>query len=237
MKVLVACEESQEVCIAFRKLGHEAWSCDLKDCSGGHPEWHINDNILNVLNKSEKYWDMMIAFPDCIYLCSSGLHWNNKTEGREAKTIRAVAFVRKLMNADIPRIAIENPVGRLGTAIRKADQYIQPYQFGHDASKKTGLWLKNLPELEQTKYIEPRIVNGKKRWGNQTDSGQNRIGPSDTRSQERAKTYTGIAEAFALQWGVLSTGAQYWYCECSSDHIHDKDKETHCDYCGASVED
>ena len=200
-KILIGCERSQVVCKAFREQGHEAWSCDIRDCTGGYPDWHIKDDILNVLKKWDDYWDMLIAFPCCRYLCASGLHWNNRVEGREAKTKEAVLFVGKLMNCKIPRKAIENPVGRIGTAIRKATQYIQPYQFGHDASKKTGLWTENLPLLVSTKCIKPRLVDGKARWGNQTDSGQNRLGPSATRSDERAETYLGVGEAMAKQWG------------------------------------
>jgi hypothetical protein len=146
-------------------------------------------------------WDLMIAHPPCTYLCSSGLHWNKRVEGREAKTQEALDFVQSLMNAPIERIAIENPIGRIGTAIRPADQIIQPWQFGHDASKQTALWLKNLTLLESTEVIKPRIVNGKKRWANQTDSGQNKLGPSEDRWKLRSITYSGIANAMAKQWG------------------------------------
>jgi hypothetical protein len=145
-------------------------------------------------------WDLMIAHPDCTYLCSSGLHWNNKVEGRSKKTDAALAFVQELMLAPIDKICIENPVGRIGTALRKASQYIQPYEYGHDASKKTGLWLKNLPLLKPTKHIPPRHVDNKKRWSNQTDSGQNKLPPSTDRWMLRAETYRGIAEAMAGQW-------------------------------------
>lgn len=152
---------------------------------------------------SSPHWDLMIAHPPCTYLCSSGLHWNTRVPGREEKTQESLDFVRKLMDAPIDRIAIENPIGRIGTAIRPADQVIQPWQFGHDASKQTALWLKNLPPLKPTKIVEPRIVNGKKRWANQTDSGQNRLGPSEDRWKLRSVTYQGIAEAMANQWGVV----------------------------------
>jgi hypothetical protein len=113
-------------------------------------------------------------------------------------------YVRWLLGLRIPRIAVENPVGCIGTRIRKADQYIQPYEFGHDASKRTGLWLKGLPKLQPTQYVEPRIVDGKPRWGNQTDSGQNRLSPSESRATERSRTFTGWAEAMADQWGSLA---------------------------------
>jgi hypothetical protein len=147
-------------------------------------------------------WDLMIAHPPCTYLCSSGLHWNKRIPGRDALTQEALAFVAKLLHADIPRIALENPVGRIGTAFRPADQIIQPHQFGHDASKQTALWLKGLPKLESTKNIEPRVINGKKRWANQTDSEQNKLAPSADRWKIRSTTYLGIANAMADQWGI-----------------------------------
>lgn len=145
----------------------------------------------------------MIAHPDCTYLCSSGLHWNKRVPGRQAMTEKALDFVRELLDAPIPRIALENPVGCISTRIRPPDQFIQPYEYGHDASKRTGLWLKNLPLLQPTRYVEPRIVNGRPRWGNQTDSGQNKLGPSEDRWKERARTYSGWAAAMADQWGQL----------------------------------
>ena len=199
MRVLVACEYSGTVRDAFRSRGHDAWSVDLLPDDAGSP-WHYEDRAENVIGLG---WDLLIAHPPCTYLCSSGLHWNKRVPGREEKTAAALRFVRDLMDADVPRIAIENPVGRIGTAIRPADQYIQPYQFGHDASKRTGLWLKNLPKLTPTQYVEPRRVNGRPRWGNQTDSGQNRLGPSAERWKVRSATYQGIAEAMAEQWGKL----------------------------------
>lgn len=202
MKILIACESSGTVREALRDLGHDAWSCDLLPADDGSPH-HIQGDALEVAYSGE--WDMMIAHPPCTYLTVSGLHWNGRVPGRAAKTEEALAFVRKLMDAPIERIAIENPVGAISTRIRKADQYIQPYQFGDDASKKTGLWLKNLPPLVST--VDPfpgRIVehNGKQvqRWSNQTDSGQNRLPPSPNRWKERSKTYPGIADAMAHQW-------------------------------------
>jgi len=197
MKILVACEYSGRVREAFRSLGHDAWSCDLLPSDDGS-EFHIEGDVLSLLDGD---WDMMIAFPPCTYLCSSGLHWNKRVEGREQKTEEALEFVRLLMNAPIGKIAIENPVGRIGTAIRKADQSIHPYMFGDDASKRTCLWLKNLRTLKPTKFVEPRMVNGKPRWANQTDSGQNRLPPSEDRWKERSKTYQGIADAMASHWG------------------------------------
>lgn len=203
MKVLVACEYSGVVRDAFLARGHEAMSCDLLATDVEGP--HYQGDVFDIINDG---WDLMIAHPPCTYLSSSGLHWNKKQPGREQLTHEALMFVLNLMNADIHRIAVENPVGRIGTAVRKADQYIQPYEYGHDASKRTGLWLKDLPLLKATKFIRPRSVIDKKgwikdRWANQTDSGQNKLGPSEDRWKERSQTYTGIAEAMAEQWGVL----------------------------------
>jgi hypothetical protein len=196
MRVLVACEFSGVVRGAFRARGHEAYSCDLEPSDS---PYHIEEDVLDILDDA---WDLMIAHPPCTYLCSSGLHWNKRIEGREEKTAEALEFVWELMGAPIPHIAIENPVGRIGTAIRKADQYIQPYEFGHDASKTTGLWLKNLPKLTGTEYVEPsRIIDGKPRWANQTPAGQDKTGPSPDRWKLRAETYSGIAVAMADQWG------------------------------------
>lgn len=144
----------------------------------------------------------MIAHPPCTYLCSSGLHWNSRVPERQQKTEEAIEFVKELLAAPIPHIALENPVGCLSSRLRKPDQIIQPYEFGEDASKKTCLWLKNLPLLVPTKYVEPRIVNGKPRWSNQTDSGQNKLPPSKDRWAKRSITYQGIADAMAKQWGT-----------------------------------
>lgn len=145
-------------------------------------------------------WDLMVAHPPCTYLCSSGIHWNSRVPGRAALTEEAINFVRLLLDAPIGRVAIENPIGVLSSRLRKPDQIIQPWQYGHDASKATCLWLQNLPPLTPTLLVEPRIVGGKKRWANQTDSGQNRLGPSPDRWKLRAETYQGIADAMADQW-------------------------------------
>jgi hypothetical protein len=198
MRILVACEESQAVTKAFRAVGHEAFSCDVQECSGGRPEWHIRESIDA---KRLEGWDMIIAFPPCVYLCGSGMHWTKRGLRDPELTERAAAFFMLFASAPCERIAIENPVGIMSTRWRKPNQYIQPWQFGHDASKKTGLWLKGLPLLKPTKIIPPRIVEGKKRWSNQTDSGQNKLAPSADRSKLRSKTYSGIAEAMAAQWG------------------------------------
>lgn len=200
MRVLVECEVFGVVRDAFLRRGHDAWSSDIREDKSGRPDRHIVGDARDVIRRPG--WDLMIAFPPCTYLCASGLHWNRRRPGRDAKTDAALAFAFDLMAADIPRIAIENPVGRLGV-IWKAHQIIQPYEFGEDASKKTALWLQWLPLLVPTKYIAPRIVDGLPRWANQTDSGQNRLSPSDTRSDDRAMTYRGIADAMADQWGVF----------------------------------
>jgi len=200
MRVLIACESSGVVRDAFRCRGHDAYSCDLLPDDSDSP-WHLQNDALSVLNRMD--FDLLIAHPPCTYLCASGLHWNKRRPERNAQTAEALAFVEALMNANVSRIAIENPVGRIGTAIRPADQYIQPHEFGHDASKRTGLWLKNLPPLLPTQPVAPRMVDGRPRWANQTDSGQNRLAPSADRWRERSKTYEGIAEAMADQWGSL----------------------------------
>jgi hypothetical protein len=196
-RLLVACECSGTVRDAFRKRGIDAVSCDIKPSETEGP--HYCCDVIPLLNDG---WDAIIGFPDCTYLCSSGLHWNCRTKGRAALTRQAIDFAEAIWNADCPLIAIENPIGCLPTFsnLRKYSQIIQPYEFGHDASKSTCLWLKGLPKLQPTQYIEPRIVNGKPRWSNQTDSGQNKLGPSEQRAADRARTYQGIADAMADQW-------------------------------------
>lgn len=201
MRVLIACEFSGIVREAFNaRAGVYAMSCDLLPAEDGRADYHHQGDVLEILGDG---WDLMIGHPDCTYLCSSGLHWNKRVPGRAEKTLEALEFVRMLMAAPIQRIAIENPIGRINTAIRAPDQYIQPYEYGHDASKRTGLWLKNLPPLRPTKFIEPRVVNGKNRWGNQCDSGQNKLTPSPDRWKDRARTYQGWADAMAEQWCAL----------------------------------
>jgi len=191
MRVLVACEYSGRVRDAFLKKGHDAWSCDLlpSDSQKGN---HYQGDIKNLL---KDWWDLMIAFPPCTYLCSSGLHWNKRRPERAQQTEEALVFVRMLLDAPIEKIALENPVGCISTRIRKPDQIIQPWWFGEDASKTTCLWLKNLPKLIPTDVIQ------KKRYANQTPSGQNKLGPSEDRAKIRSLTYQGIANAMALTWG------------------------------------
>lgn len=199
MKVLVACEFSGIVRDAFKAKGHDAWSCDLlpTERSGQH----IQSDVLEILGDG---WDLMVAHPPCTYLCISGIHWNNRIAGRRKKTETALRFIKALFDAPIEKIALENPVGVISSVYRSPDQYIQPWQFGEPYSKKTGLWLKNLPELEPTNILTPIAFqkNGKTpRWNNQTPSGQNKLGPSSDRAKLRSITYQGIADAMAEQWG------------------------------------
>lgn len=203
MRVLVACEYSGTVRDAFIAKGHDAISCDLlqTDVPGPHYQGDIMDFIEMFRRNHGASFDLMIAHPPCTYLSSSGLHWNKRTPGRAEKTEEALDFVRMLLDLDIPRIALENPIGCIGTRIRKATQTIHPYQFGDDASKATQLWLKGLPPLRPTQFVDPRMIGGKPRWGNQTDSGQNKLAPSADRWKLRSKTYQGIADGMASQWG------------------------------------
>lgn len=187
MKVLVACEESQAVTIELRKLGHEAYSCDILPCSGGYPEWHIQGDVVPLL--SEK-WDMIIAFPPCTDLAASGARWfeEKRRDGRQQASIDF--FLRFTQLDHIPRVAIENPVGIMSTIYRKPDQVIQPYQFGHGEQKATCLWLKGLPKLEPTEIVEGRE---QRIW---------KMAPGPERAKLRSKTFKGIAEAMANQWGT-----------------------------------
>lgn len=196
MRVLIACEYSGRVRDAFRERGHDAMSCDLLPTEVDGP--HYQGDVFDIINDG---WDLMIAHPPCTYLCSSGLHWNKRRPERAALTEEALVFVQRLMDAPIKRMAIENPIGCIGTRIRKPDQIVQPWMFGDDASKATCLWLNGLMPLYPTQMVEPRIVDGKKRWGNQTDSGQNKLPPTDDRWKIRSETYIGIARAMAAQWG------------------------------------
>ena len=206
MKVLVACEYSGVVRDAFTKAGHDATSCDLLPSESPHGN-HFQGDVMEILAQD---WDLLIAHPPCTYLCVSGIHWNNKRPERAAQTEEALKFVEALLNADIPKICLENPIGVISTRIRKPNQIIQPYQYGHDASKQTCLWLKNLPPLQPTQFIEPRIVttpSGKKanRWANQCDNyGHDSLPPSADRWKIRSATYQGIADAMVEQWGGLA---------------------------------
>jgi site-specific DNA-cytosine methylase len=213
IKVLIACEESQEVCKAFRTLGHEAYSCDLLDCSGGHPEWHIQGDAI-----AEAYsgkYDMMIAHPPCTYLSYAGTkHWNNK--GRLQKRLKALRFFAKLWLAPIEYICLENPKGCASPTIAKYAQEIQPYYFGDREYKTTWLWLKNLPQLEHyeinslfnsathTAKPEPKAFNKNGKAIHWCDSHT----PGADRGKLRSKTFPGIAQAMASQWGELLKAKQ-----------------------------
>jgi hypothetical protein len=201
--VLIACESSGTVRDAFRRLGHDAWSCDLQSADD-RSMFHYQCDVREILSKS---WDLLIAHPTCTYLSSSGLHWNTRRPERAAQTEEAIAFARMFIDGKetehIPKRVTENPVGCLSTRVRKPDQIIQPYQFGDDASKGTCLWLHGVPPLRPTAFVEPRVIDGKPRWSNQTDSGQNKLAPSADRWKLRSKTYLGIANAMAMQWGGI----------------------------------
>lgn len=256
MKILVACEESQSITKAFRSLGHEAYSCDLQPCSGGHPEWHFQDDALkvaagwfdinevtinpnfalklNVWSDVQEYeygkdcdehrirqigweWDMMIAHPPCTYLSVSGARWmyhnedkhlpfaerrpHPKHPNRRQYQREALDFVRALMDAPIPRIAIENPVSVISSQIRKPDQIIQPWQFGHEATKKTCLWLKNLPKLEHTDVVGKgeRTVFSSGKSHPKWYADALKLSPAE-RQKVRSATFPGIAKAIATQW-------------------------------------
>lgn len=204
MRILIACECSGIVRNAFRAKGHDAYSCDIlhpTDLPDGFSEahgseYHIHDDVSKHLHDG---WDMMIAFPPCTHLAVSGARYfaQKKADGRQGA---ALDFIRLLLDAPIPRIALENPIGIISSEIRKPTQIVQPWQFGEDASKATCLWLKNLPSLVPTNVLP----GGKNvRRGNQTPSGQNKLGPSTFRALLRSKTYRGIADAMADQWGNL----------------------------------
>lgn len=202
MRVLIACEESQTVCKAFRKLGHESYSCDVQDCSGGHEEWHIKDDAIKIAYDLSYKWDLMIAHPPCTHLAVSGARWFK--DGVKPMYLQddAANFFMKLINAPIKRIAVENPVCVMSTRYRKPDQIINPYQFGHPEQKKTCLWLKNLPKLQETNNVYqymmtlPLKERTRIHW-----LGSNK-------SKERSKTYEGIATAMAEQWSLNNIGIQ-----------------------------
>ena len=220
MKVLVACEESQSVCIEGRKLGHEVYSCDIQECSGGHPEWHIMCDVLPLLNGNCDFntmdgenhslsgrWDMIIAFPPCTYLTVTGNRWFNidrygeKAIQRHKDRKDGVDFFMAFANADCEKIAIENPVGIMSSEWRKPNQIINPWQFGDAFEKKTCLWLKGLPELTHTNIVK---IPPRKKF----DSGKSMPSwyaeawhlPKEERAKLRSKTFPGIAKAMAQQW-------------------------------------
>lgn len=220
MKVLVACEESQTVCKAFRAKGHEAYSCDIQDCSGGHPEWHIRGDVLPLINGNVKFttcdskahkingkWDLLIAHPPCTYLSNAGAcrlypRKGQLSQERYKKGLQAKAFFMKLYNADCEHICVENPIPSKVFDLPKYTQIIQPYEFGHPYSKKTCLWLKNLPKLKPTQIVTKNIISwvsggSKDNYGNPRKQSGTKIRDAKTRS----KTFPGIAKAMAEQWG------------------------------------
>ena len=219
MKVLVACEESQEVCKAFRALGHEAYSCDIQEPSGGHPEWHILGDALKAIDGGQVTtmdgethdvgkWDLLIAHPPCTYLTVTGNRWFNisryggKAVQRYKDREEAVEFFMQFVNCDCPRVAIENPIGYMSTAYQKPTQIIHPYMFGDPARKATCLWLKGLPKLTPTDIVEPEIIHYQN--GNGTDNPwhmETMKLPPKERAKSRSKTFPGIAKAMAEQWG------------------------------------
>lgn len=235
MNVLIVCEESQRVCTAFREKGHNAFSCDIVECSGGHPEWHIKGDALNFINRNKEtgmmfhtmdgkshfvwYWDLIIAHPPCTYLTVTGNRWFNVERYGEKAAARlrlredAISFFVAIANADCERIAIENPIGIMSTAYRKPDQILQPWQFATDeeeqTEKTTCLWLKGLDPLEpinkekpDIKYHEWTTPSGKKKrqtmWYYKT-----RCLPHAERAAAASKTFFGIAQAMADQWGAV----------------------------------
>ncbi len=208
MKILVACEESQTVTIALRNLGHEAYSCDIIPCSGGHPEWHLQQDVTELLKEK---WDMIIAFPPCTHLASSGArHFAKKI--KDGRQQAGIDFFMQFVNNNCHRIAIENPIGIMSNQYRKPDQIIQPYFFGDKAQKSTCLWLKNLPKLIPTKIVDRgdfyTTPSGKKmaKWMCDPidENGKKMSYSSNAIKKLRSKTFPGIAKAMALQWAGLN---------------------------------
>lgn len=209
MRILVTCEESQTVLKAFRQKSQDAWSNDILPASGDYPQYHLQCDALEALKDK---WDMVIGHPPCTRLSNSGvlrLYKDGKKENgidpiKWAEMEAGALFFKAILDTNCPKVCIENPIPHgyaLSIIGRKYSQIIQPYNFYEDASKATCLWLKGLPLLRNGFYFPPRIVDGKKRWGNQTDSGQNKLPPSADRAKIRSVTYTGIARAMADQWG------------------------------------
>ena len=187
MKVLLACEESQAVCKEFRRLGHEAYSCDILPCSGGYPEWHMQCDVFSVINHG---WDMMIAFPPCTDLAVSGARWFPEKIANGSQQ-ESIDFFMRICNSNIKKIGVENPIGIMSTRYRKPDQIIQPWMFGHGETKATCLWLKGLPKLQPTNVVDGREQNI---W---------KMPSSEDRAKLRSKTFPGIAKAMAEQWGKI----------------------------------
>jgi hypothetical protein len=196
MKILVACEESQAVTIELRRLGHEAYSCDIEPCSGGHPEWHLQQDVLPILREK---WDMIIAFPPCTHLAASGAAWfeQKRKDGRQKQ---AIDFFMQFANCVCEKVAIENPVGIISSIWRKPDQIIHPWMFGHLEQKTTCLWLKGLQPLAETNNVRKQMMelprNERERL--------HYLPPSKDRAKQRSKTFPGIARAMAEQWAGQS---------------------------------
>jgi len=198
MRILVGCEESQEVTKALRELGFEAFSCDLQECSGGKPEWHLQMDVFEAIKLG---WDMAIFFPTCTYLTISANKWYKDQPPRKSGTlvwqerrdarIEAIDFFMRLYNCEIPKVAIENPIGVMSSEFRKPDQVLQPWMFGHGETKATCLWLKGLPKLIPTNIVEGRVQR------------LHLLPKTKDRAKLRSKTYPGIAKAMAEQWGTF----------------------------------
>lgn len=203
MRILVACEESQAVTIELRKLGHEAYSCDIQECSGEHSEWHLQCDALELLKME---WDMIIAFPPCTYLTVTGNRWflpvyGDKAKERVKNREKAIKFFMSFANANCKRIAIENPIGVMSSRYRKPDQIIHPYMFGDPQRKATCLWLKGLQHLVATNVVKPKIIHYKNGKGTDSEWHMNTINlPKEERAKLRSKTFPGIAKAMAEQW-------------------------------------
>lgn len=207
MKILVACEESQRVCISFRELGHEAYSCDIVDCSGGHPEWHLKTDVKNVIQDD---WDLIIAHPPCTYLTVSGNRWFNvdlykdKALQRLEQRKQAIEFFLLFTKTNCPLVAIENPIGIMSSVYRKPDQIIHPFMFGDPIRKTTCLWLFNLPPLLPLEISSPNIIYAKNGKSSYDKYHYDTWGlPQEERSKIRSKTPPGFAKAMALQWSNL----------------------------------
>lgn len=199
MKILVACEESQVVTKAFRELGHEAFSCDIIDTSGNNPEWHLKEDVIPLLSAE---WDMILAFPPCTHLASSGAAWfaQKRADGRQQQ---GIDFFMKFTELKCPLVAIENPVGIMSTHYRKPDQIIHPYMFGHMEQKSTCLWLKGLPKLTETNNVKEAMMLLPKKERERLHY----LAPSEDRARIRSRTFDGIALAMATQWSEFATRA------------------------------
>lgn len=221
MKVLIACEESQRVCTEFRRLGHEAYSCDIQECSGGHPEWHIQDDALAYINGYAMFytsdgkehcipekWDLLIAHPPCTYLSNAGARhlWKDHVLNQERykKGLQGKTFFMEFLNADCERICVENPVPSRIYELPRYTQTIQPYEFGHPYSKRTCLWLKNLPKLKPTEIVEPIGTFCPSGSYSKKHGDKHRGIFTKDRAKNRSKTFPGIARAMAEQWGKES---------------------------------